>query len=62
MANPAARIYVSGSLTVNFPEDMQSTLLPRQLPAVMVVGESVELALGNFSPELDVAENCNIKF
>ena len=44
MANPSARIYVSGSIIVDFPEDVRPTLLPRQLPAVTVVGESVELA------------------
>ena len=44
MANPSARIYLSGSITVDFPEDVRPTVLPRQLPAVTVVGESVELA------------------
>ena len=44
MANPSARIYVSGSITVDFPEDVRPAVLPRQLPAVTVVGESVELA------------------
>ena len=43
MANPSARVYLSGSLTVDFPEDVRSTVLPRQLAAVTVVGESVEL-------------------
>ena len=43
MANPSARIYLSGSITVDFPEDVRPTLLPRQLPVVTVVGESVEL-------------------
>ncbi|NEQ54274.1 MAG: metal-dependent hydrolase [Leptolyngbya sp. SIO3F4] len=43
MANPSARIYLSGSITVDFPEDVRPTVLPRQLPAVTVVGESVEL-------------------
>ena len=43
MANLSARIYVSGSLRVDFPEDVRPTVLPRQLPAVTVVGESVEL-------------------
>ncbi|EKU97113.1 putative membrane-bound metal-dependent hydrolase [Leptolyngbya sp. PCC 7375] len=43
MANPAARIYLSGSITVDFPEDVRPTVLPRQLPAVTVVGEAVEL-------------------
>ena len=43
MANPMARIYLSGSLTVDFPEDVRPAPLPRQLPAVTVVGESVEL-------------------
>ncbi|NEP63237.1 MAG: metal-dependent hydrolase [Symploca sp. SIO2G7] len=44
MANPNARIYLSGSITVDFPEDVRPTSMPRQLPAVTVVGESVELA------------------
>ena len=43
MANLTARVYVSGSLTVDFPEDVRPAVLPRQLPAVTVVGESVEL-------------------
>ncbi|MEA5467201.1 metal-dependent hydrolase [Leptothoe sp. PORK10 BA2] len=43
MANPSARIYLSGSITVDFPEEVRPTVLPRQLPAVTVVGESVEL-------------------
>ena len=43
MANPTARVYLSGSLTVDFPEEVRPTVLPRQLPAVTVVGESVEL-------------------
>ena len=43
MVNPSARIYLSGSITVDFPEDVRPTVLPRQLPAVTVVGESVEL-------------------
>ena len=43
MANLTARVYVSGSLTVDFPEDVRPAVLPRQLPAVAVVGESVEL-------------------
>ena len=44
MANPSARIYVSGSITVDFPEEVRPTVLPRQLPAVAVVGDAVELA------------------
>ncbi|MEA5464884.1 metal-dependent hydrolase [Leptothoe sp. PORK10 BA2] len=44
MANPSARVYLSGSITVDFPEEVRPTVLPRQLPAVAVVGESVELA------------------
>lgn len=44
MMQPSARIYLSGSITVDFPEDVRPTVLPRQLPAVTVVGESVELA------------------
>ena len=44
MANPTARVYLSGSLTVDFPEEVRPTVLPRQIPAVTVVGESVELA------------------
>ncbi|MEA5467217.1 metal-dependent hydrolase [Leptothoe sp. PORK10 BA2] len=44
MANPSARVYLSGSITVDFPEEVRPTSLPRQLPAVAVVGESVELA------------------
>lgn len=44
VANPAARIYLSGSITVDFPEDVRPTVLSRQLPAVTVVDESVELA------------------
>ncbi|MBE9069710.1 metal-dependent hydrolase [Leptolyngbya cf. ectocarpi LEGE 11479] len=44
MANPSARVYLSGSITVDFPEDVRPTVLPRQLLAVTVVGESVELA------------------
>ncbi|MEM8611166.1 MAG: metal-dependent hydrolase [Cyanobacteria bacterium P01_H01_bin.105] len=44
MANPNARMYVSGSITVDFPEDVLPTVLPRQLPAVTIVGEAVELA------------------
>ncbi|EKU96975.1 putative membrane-bound metal-dependent hydrolase [Leptolyngbya sp. PCC 7375] len=51
MANPSARIYVSGSITVDWPEDVRPTVLPRQLPAVTVVGKSVELAYC----DLDVA-------
>lgn len=43
MMQPSARIYLSGSITVDFPEDVRPTMLPRQLPAVTVVGESVEL-------------------
>ena len=43
MMQPSARIYLSGSITVDFPEDVRPTVLPRQLPAVTVVGESVEL-------------------
>ncbi|MEM9008908.1 MAG: metal-dependent hydrolase [Cyanobacteria bacterium P01_F01_bin.86] len=43
MMQPSARIYVSGSITVDFPEDVRTTVLPRQLPAVTVVGESAEL-------------------
>ena len=43
MANPSARVYVSGSITVDFPEDVRSAVLPRQLPAVTVVGDAVEL-------------------
>ena len=43
MANPSARIYLSGSIMVDFPEEVRPTVLPRQLPAVTVVGESVEL-------------------
>ncbi|MEO0738534.1 MAG: metal-dependent hydrolase [Cyanobacteria bacterium J06649_12] len=44
MASPSARIYLSGSITVDFPEEVRPTVLPRQLPAVTMVGESVELA------------------
>ncbi|MEM9807591.1 MAG: metal-dependent hydrolase [Cyanobacteria bacterium P01_D01_bin.56] len=44
MANPAARIYLSGSITVDFPEEVRPAMMPRQLPVVTVVGESVELA------------------
>ncbi|MBE9068723.1 metal-dependent hydrolase [Leptolyngbya cf. ectocarpi LEGE 11479] len=44
MMQPSARIYLSGSLTVDFPEDVRPTVLPRQLPAVTVIGEAVELA------------------
>ncbi|MDV3351404.1 metal-dependent hydrolase [Leptothoe sp. LEGE 181152] len=44
MANPSARVYVSGSITVDFPEEVTPTMLPKQLPVVTVVGESVELA------------------
>ena len=51
LANPSARIYLSGSITVDWPEDVRPTVLPRQLPAVTVVGESVELAYC----DLDVA-------
>ncbi|MEM0980351.1 MAG: metal-dependent hydrolase [Cyanobacteria bacterium P01_H01_bin.58] len=43
MMQPSARIYLSGSITVDFPEDVRPTVLPRQLSAVTVVGESVEL-------------------
>ena len=41
---PSARIYLSGSLQVDFPEDIRLLVSPRQLPAVTVVGELVELA------------------
>ena len=51
MANPSARIYLSGSITVDFPEDVRPTMLPRQLPAVTVVGDAVELTYC----DLDVA-------
>ena len=43
MANPTARVYVSGSIAVDFVEEVTPTQLPRQLPVVTVVGESVEL-------------------
>lgn len=43
LANPGSQVYLSGSITVDFPEEVRPILLPRQLPAVTVVGESVEL-------------------
>lgn len=44
MTNPTARVGVLGSITMDFPGQVRPTPLPRQLPAVTVMGEPVALA------------------
>ena len=44
LTNPGSQVYLSGSITVDFPEEVRPVSSPRQLETLTVVGESVTLS------------------